>query len=113
MTGEQLKRILYAAGISQTELAEKLGTTQQNLYGALKAQDIKTGLLERLCEVLNVKMSFFYPDDYDHGGGSSKSAHSATAVGLGNIATTGASDDMVRQLLSQNQQLIDIIKNNL
>ena len=112
MTGERLKHILYAAGISQTELAEKLGTTQQNLYGALKAQDIKTGFLEKLCEVLNVKMSFFYPDDYDHDG-SFKSAHSATAVGLGNIATTGASDDMVRQLLSQNQQLIDIIKNNL
>lgn len=34
MTGEQLKRILYTAGISQTELAEKLGTTQQNLYGS-------------------------------------------------------------------------------
>lgn len=113
MTGEQLKRILYTAGIPQTELAKKLGTSQQNLYAVLKSQDIKTGLLERLCEVLDVKMSFFYPDDYDHGGGSSKSAHSATAVGLGNIATTGASDDMVRQLLSQNQQLIDIIKNNL
>ena len=40
MTGERLKHILYAAGISQTELAEKLGTTQQNLHGALKAQDI-------------------------------------------------------------------------
>lgn len=114
MTGERLKHILYMAGISQTELAEKLGTTQQNLYGALKVQDVKTGFLEKLCEVLEVKMSFFYPDDYDRGGGgSSKSAHSATAVGSGNTATTGASDDMVRQLLSQNQQLIDIIKNNL
>ena len=65
MTGERLKHILYVAGISQTELAEKLGTTQQNLYGALKAQDIKIGFLEKLCEVLNVKMSFFYPDDFD------------------------------------------------
>lgn len=113
MTGERLKHILYAAGISQTELAEKLGTTQQNLYGALKAQDIKTGFLERLCEVLDVKMSFFYPDDYNHGGGQFNTAHSATAVGSGNTATTGASDEMVRQLLLQNQQLIDIIKNNL
>lgn len=113
MTGEQLKRILYVAGIPQNELAKKLGMSHQNLYAALKSQDIKTGFLERLCEVLDVKMSFFYPDDYDRGGGSSKSAHSATAVGSGNTATTGASDDMVRQLLSQNQQLIDIIKKNL
>lgn len=113
MTGERLKRILYTAGIPQTELAKKLGTSQQNLYAVLKSQDIKTGFLERLCEVLDVKMAFFYPDDYDHDGGSFSSAHSATAVGSGNTATTGASDDMVRQLLSQNQQLIDIIKKNL
>lgn len=113
MTGEQLKRILYTAGIPQTELAKKLGTSQQNLYAVLKSQDIKTGFLERLCEVLDVKMAFFYPDDYDRGGGAFSSANSATAVGSGNTATTGASDDMVKQLLSQNQQLIDIIKKNL
>lgn len=113
MTGEQLKRILYTAGIPQTELAKKLGTSQQNLYAVLKSQDIKTGFLERLCEVLDVKMAFFYPDDYDRGGGLFSSANSATAVGSGNTATTGASDDMVKQLLSQNQQLIDIIKKNL
>lgn len=113
MTGVQLKSVLFKTGLTQIELAEKMGMSQQNFNKALMVKDIKTGLLERLCEVLDVKMSFFYPDDFDHNDGSSKSTHSATAVGLGNIATTGASDDMVRQLLSQNQQLIDIIKNNL
>lgn len=114
MTGIQLKSILYKTGLTQIELAEKMGMSQQNFNKSLMVQDVKTGFLEKLCEVLDVKMSFFYPDDYDRGGGgSSKSAHSATAVGSGNTATTGASDDMVRQLLSQNQQLIDIIKNNL
>ncbi len=113
MTGIQLKSILYKTGLTQIELAEKMGMSQQNFNKSLMVKDIKTGFLEKLCEVLNVKMSFFYPDDYDRGGGSSKSAHSATAVGSENTATTGASDDMVRQLLSQNQQLIDIIKNNL
>lgn len=113
MTGKQLKGILYTTGLQQIELAEKMGMSQQNFNKSLMVQDVKTGFLERLCEVLDVKMSFFYPDDYDRGGESSKSAHSATAVGSGNTATTGASDDMVRQLLSQNQQLIDIIKKNL
>lgn len=114
MTGIQLKSILYKTGLTQIELAEKMGMSQQNFNKSLMVKDIKTGFLEKLCEVLNVKMSFFYPDDYDRGGGgSSKSAHSATAVGSGNTATTGASDDMVKQLLSQNQQLIDIIKKNL
>ena len=113
MTGKQLKGILYTTGLQQIELAEKMGMSQQNFNKSLMVQDVKTGFLEKLCEVLNVKMSFFYPDDYDRGGGSFESAHSATAVWLGNIATTGASDDMVRKLLSQNQQLIEIIKNNL
>lgn len=113
MTGIQLKSILYKTGLTQIELAEKMGMSQQNFNKSLMVKDIKTGFLEKLCEVLNVKMSFFYPDDYDRGGGSFGSANSATAVGSGNTATTGASDDMVRQLLSQNQQLIDIIKNNL
>lgn len=113
MTGKQLKGILYTTGLQQIELAEKMGMSQQNFNKSLMVQDVKTGFLERLCEVLDVKMSFFYPDDYDRGGGSFGSANSATAVGSGNTATTGASDDMVRQLLSQNQQLIDIIKKNL
>lgn len=113
MTGKQLKGILYTTGLQQIELAEKMGMSQQNFNKSLMVQDVKTGFLERLCEVLDVKMSFFYPDDYDRGGGSFASANSATAVGSGNTATTGASDDMVKQLLSQNQQLIDIIKKNL
>lgn len=113
MTGIQLKSILYKTGLTQIELAEKMGMSQQNFNKSLMVKDIKTGFLEKLCEVLNVKMSFFYPDDYDRGGGSFGSANSATAVGSGNTATTGASDDMVKQLLSQNQQLIDIIKKNL
>lgn len=113
MTGKQLKGILYTTGLQQIELAEKMGMSQQNFNKSLMVQDVKTGFLERLCEVLDVKMSFFYPDDYDRGGGSFSSANSATAVGSGNTATTGASDDMVKQLLSQNQQLIDIIKKNL
>lgn len=113
MTGVQLKSILFKTGLTQIELAEKMGMTQQNFNKALMVKDIKTGFLERLCEVLDVKMAFFYPDDYDRGGGSFSSANSATAVGSGNTATTGASDDMVKQLLSQNQQLIDIIKKNL
>lgn len=113
MTGIQLKGILFKTGLTQTELAEKMGMSQQNFNKSLMVKDIKTSFLERLCEVLNVKMSFFYPEEYDRGGGSFSSANSATAVGSGNTATTGASDDMVKQLLSQNQQLIDIIKKNL
>lgn len=113
MTGIQLKSILYKTGLTQIELAEKMGMSQQNFNKSLMVKDIKTGFLERLCEVLDVKMSFFYPEAYDRDGGSFSSANSATAVGSGNTATTGASDDMVKQLLSQNQQLIDIIKKNL
>lgn len=60
MTGKQLKGILYTTGLQQIELAEKMGMSQQNFNKSLMVQDVKTGFLEKLCEVLNVKMSFFY-----------------------------------------------------
>ena len=60
MTGKELKRRLSALGISLSEVAEKLNMSQQNLSRALAVADIKTGLLERICEALGKNISFFY-----------------------------------------------------
>ena len=60
MTGEDLKMKLRTTGHSITELAGKLGMSQQNLSQALNAKDIKTGLLEDLAKVLDVPITFFY-----------------------------------------------------
>lgn len=62
MTGEILKSILFRNGIQLKDVAEKLDMSQQNFSNALKVADIKTGLLEKLCDVLNVTLEFFYHD---------------------------------------------------
>ena len=60
MTGENLKSILSRSGVQLKDLAEKLEMSQQNFSNSLKVADVKTGLIERLCEVLNVSIDYFY-----------------------------------------------------
>lgn len=60
MTGQNLKNILTSNGLQQKEIADKLCMSQQNFAAALKVQDVKTGFLEQLCDVLCVNMAFFY-----------------------------------------------------
>lgn len=58
-----MKDILYMNNLSQSELARQLGMSQQSFSQMLSASDIKSSLLERIADVLGVKMSFFYPED--------------------------------------------------
>lgn len=60
MTGEQLKNKLNALGISQAEASRRLGVSSQSLNQSLEAKDVKTGLLENLCEAFNLNMGVFY-----------------------------------------------------
>ena len=60
MDGLELKKILIGNGYMLKDIAAKLGMTQPNFSQIIKAQDIKTGTLENICDVLGVKMDFFY-----------------------------------------------------
>lgn len=62
MNGNELRNILAAKGIIHKDLAEKMGITQSYFSQLLRAQDIRTGLLEKICDILNVQMDFFYGD---------------------------------------------------
>jgi transcriptional regulator with XRE-family HTH domain len=61
MTGKQLKDILYRTGISFTEISKRLGITPQGLNNNLLVNDVKTGLLERICDVLDMDITDFIP----------------------------------------------------
>lgn len=80
MTGDNLKLILLKTGIQLKDIAEKLEMSQQNFSNALKVSDVKTGLLERLCDVLNVGIEFFYR-------GTKYSQPSVASSGVQSIAT--------------------------
>lgn len=61
MTGKQLKDILYRTGISFTEISKRLGITPQGFNNNLLVNDVKTGLLERICDVLDMDITDFIP----------------------------------------------------
>ena len=60
MSGEELKKKLKSAGISQAEIARRLGVVPQSVIQTLEAKDIKSGFIEDLCRVLDKNISFFY-----------------------------------------------------
>ena len=60
MDGQTLRKILISKGFLLKDVANKLGLTQPNFSQIVKAQDVKTGTLENICDALGVKMDFFY-----------------------------------------------------
>lgn len=63
MTGQELRAYLLHLDESYSSVAHKLGISPQSLDGTLKTKDIKTGLLERLSEIYNVPVSYFYDEE--------------------------------------------------
>ena len=54
MNGKELKAILKEEGINLSELAKKLGfDNDQRLHSALKADDVKSGLIEAIAKATN------------------------------------------------------------
>nr|WP_297934945.1 helix-turn-helix transcriptional regulator [uncultured Lachnoclostridium sp.] len=62
MSGKELKDILRANNIGIVKLADLLGYSQPKLSQMLAAKDVKTSLLEAICNVLGVSLDFFYHD---------------------------------------------------
>jgi DNA-binding Xre family transcriptional regulator len=108
MSGEQLKKILGKTGKSYVEIAALLGISSQSLYQMFKADDIKSGMIEKLCNVLNEDVTLFY------GGGDKISAvdHSLAINGNGNSANndTGAFLALLTKKDEQIDRLLGIIE---
>ena len=63
MSGKQLKEILSSDGVNLSELAKKLGfANDQRLHSALKAADVKSGLLEAIAGATNKSVGYYYND---------------------------------------------------
>lgn len=60
MKGETVKSIILGMEYSVAQVAEMIGTSQQNLASALKHEDVRSGLLEKIASALNVPLSTFY-----------------------------------------------------
>lgn len=63
MNGKELKEILRKEGVNLADLAKKLGfENDQRLHSALKAEDVKSGLIEAIAKATNKSVCFFYKD---------------------------------------------------
>lgn len=60
MNGNDLRQALAKRKINIGDLARKLEMSQPNLSNQFRVQDVKSGFLERICDVLGVTLDFFY-----------------------------------------------------
>lgn len=60
MEGKVLKSKIAEINVTQLELAGRLGTTPQSLSSILHAKDVRSGTIEKIAQVLEVPVSFFY-----------------------------------------------------
>lgn len=99
MTGETLKQKFESLGYTKVFIAEKLGVAPQNIQTWFKADDVKSGTLERLAEVLELPIAYFYGDSYNVQGNNN-------ALATGDHSTASSSDDrLITLLMSKDTQL--------
>lgn len=65
MNGKVLQeRLQELTSIPFTEIAERIGVSPQSMYQFFEAKDVKSGLIEKLCEVLDVDPTMAITDVY-------------------------------------------------
>ena len=102
MKGAELKEKLKTSRYTLTEIAGKMGVTPQNLNSVFNSEDVKSGVLEKLAQVLDVPITYFYGDSYCVTGNNNAT---------GNNNTVNASDDrLVQLLLNKDEQLTMAMK---
>lgn len=105
MSGKDLKKILADEGIAISELARLLGfANDQRLHSALKAEDVKSGLIEEIARVTNKSICLFYPDTV----GAVASDSSVAVSGDGNSVTT-ISERFISLLEKKDEQMDRLI----
>lgn len=61
MTGKLLQeRLSELTNIPFTEIADRIGVSSQSMYQFFTAKDVKSGLIEKLCDVLDIDIATIY-----------------------------------------------------
>lgn len=99
MKGEDLKNKLKSTAIPMSEIANKMGIMPQSLYSIFNSEDVKSGVLEKLSQVLEMPIAYFYGDTYNVQG-------NGNALATGDHSTASSSDDrLLALLMSKDTQL--------
>lgn len=60
MNGLQIKKILLEKGLKASDIAKRLGESQQMVSAALQSKDVKSSLIERISGVTGIPISEFF-----------------------------------------------------
>lgn len=67
MQGVEVKKKLLSGGFVLAKVALAMGESPQNLDILLRAKDIKSGTIERICKAINKTIDFFYAEkEYEY-----------------------------------------------
>lgn len=104
MTGKHLQDLILAEGYSINKMAQLLGLAQPNLLNLLKHEDIRTGLVEKVAEIMGKPLAFFYGEAYCNTTTQVSGNNNTTANGTNNTVTT-SDDRLLALLLNKDEQL--------
>ena len=102
MTGKELKQILQRSGLRMNVLAERMGIVPQSLNSIFNSEDIKSGTLEKVADILGVPVSSFY------GEGVTNNQVNNTIGGDNNVSLNGY--DALKKRDEQIDRLLTIIE---
>lgn len=107
MKGTDLKEKLEKLGFSKVYIAKKMNTIPQSVNGWFLVEDVKTGTLEKLSEVLDVPISYFYGEAFNI---SSVAGNNNTTATGNNNTVSGSDDRLLTLLLNKDEQLLLAMK---
>ena len=105
MTGERVKNLIIGRGYNVAQVAEIIGTSQQNLAANLKHSDIRSGLLEKIAGAIGVPLAAFYGESF--GTVQTATGNNNTQVaGNSNVVTSSETGLVLELLKMKDEQLL-------
>lgn len=109
MTGEKVKALIIGRGYNVAQVAEMIGTSQQNLAANLKHTDVRSGLLEKIADALGIPLASFYGEGF----GTVQTATGNNNTQVAGSSNTVASSDagvMLEILKLKDEQLLTAMR---
>ena len=101
MTGKTLKeRIAQLSNLTYTDIAKRLNVSEQSMYQYFLVNDVKSGLIEKLCEVLELDIATLYGQE----------PQQTISHNTGDVIT---GDNVVNRINEVGMQMINILDNQL
>ena len=105
MNGQTIKEFMKRKGVTMDALAARLGTRKQNISSALMNDDIRTGLMEEVAEMIGVSPAVFYTGE-SSGTAVVSTANQSTVIGK----QEGSTRALERQLEVKDDQIDRLLK---